>query len=398
MLINEDLKKIFGEKYYQKICNYIDVIQSAIDTHDIVIFMARKAYCFYQALQANNLIHSKDTCTIFSSRAITYNGVDYFNKKVAVIEDVVILGESLFEAINEENINKVTAEIYMLACSKDFWEKVKIKNINCHFYPSMIKENDDLLELATLITNYIIYEMVPYNADYPAYCFRFANNEELDCYLNNYNFYMITDLVHCKNHSIKEGVIQVDDKIFSDFLSKQIIDDSIFKIRVYIDQSKKLCYLIPIVIFSTLQKLELESIYNNLFSSTYDSFVFVNTDDNATMKNKLRILCYKLAELMFLTYLKDIIKNYDIEKISSEQELFTKELSLGNVSLLNNTIKSKKNQTYVDQISLYNSLGYSYDLLIENFDFSIGVNFKTDYISFKILEGKLVLLKRIPKN
>lgn len=394
MLINRDIKKIFGAKYYDKICTYIETIQNAIDSYDIVVFMARKAYCFYKALIDNKLIVQRDNCTILSSRAITYNGIDFSSKKIAIIEDVVILGDSLSEIIKEKNFDDVQLDVYMLACSKDFSIKLQNEGSKNKFNPTFVLENDELLELATLITNYIIYEMIPYNADYPVYCFNFSDYEELDCFFNNYNFYNITDLIHCKNNSITEGVIiPINNNYSSQILPK---DNYIYKIRVYIDNNKKICYLVPIIIFYKLSSSEGEFIYNSLFLENYNSLCY-QKDKKTYLKNKLRILCYKLAEQLLLNYMLDLIKYFDVKKNSSDIELFSGELTYG--SHLSPDINSitNKNHVYVDGLVLYNSLGFAYDLLIDNLDLNSQNNkFKSEYISFDDIKEKIYIVERDP--
>lgn len=395
VIVNQDLKKIFGVKYYQKICNYVETIQNVIDTHDIVVFMARKAYCLYKALQSNNLISNNNKCTILSSRAVTYNGIDFSNKKVAIIEDVVILGESLFEIVNEKNIGNARLSIYILACSENFMLKTKNNESNIKFYTSLILDSNELLELATLITNYIIYKMVPYNADYPAYYFEFSNYGELIQCFKEYNICFITELVHCKNDHIIEGVIPVNDDVLCEGLSKEIANESIFKIRVYIDLKENICYLIPIVIFSTLSLADLDKIYTKMFSNHYDEIVCHNYDEHITSKNKLRVLCYSLAKIMLFSYLRKIIEKYDFNKKSLEDELFGFEFFDNSNSIVKINM-SIENQIEIDDLVLYNSLGYAYDLLINNLDMESNSTFRTDYISIDDIKERINTVENDP--
>lgn len=394
MLINEDLKKIFGAKYYQKMCNYIEVIQNVINSYDVVIFMARKAYCLYLALKDNDLILHNSNCVILSSRAVTYNGIDFSNKKVAIIEDVVILGEALSEAINEQKMKNIQPDIYMLACSSEF--SLKKADFCNKFNSASIMEKNDLLELATLITNYIIYEMIPYNTDYPTYVFEFSHREEINQYFNKHNLFLITDLIHCKNHSITEGVIMIDNETFDCFLPKEMLEDSIFKIRVYIDYYKRTCYLTPIVIFSQFKKVDLENMFTNVFSDNYSALIELDNSDETILKNKLRILCYTMANSMLFECFHDIKSHFSLKKISSEQELFSIELLKNNDLLTFSDCSIKEEQIHIDENELYNSLGYAYDLLINNFKLSFDSNFKSDYISFQDIKQRVSIVINEP--
>jgi len=101
-----EFKKIFTNKYFDIATNYVELIQSVLNDYDIVIFMARKAYCFYLALKKANLIKDTD-CKVFSSRALSFSNIAFYDKKTAIIEDVVIKGISLTDIVSLDCIRKV---------------------------------------------------------------------------------------------------------------------------------------------------------------------------------------------------------------------------------------------------------------------------------------------------
>lgn len=393
MIVNQNLQKIFGLKYYDEICKYIESIQNAIDSYDIVIFMARKAYCFYKALEMNELVVPNNDCQVFSSRAVSFNNIDFTNKRVALFEDVVILGESLFEVLDDENIKEVNMDIFMLAYSSDFFKKTS--EYKQKFFESLVMSNKELLEFATLITNYIIYEMVPYNTDFPVYSFKYSDYETLAQHLNNYNLTSITELIQCRNNSILEYVIAIDNSYMSGILPQNILEDAIFKIRIYIDINKNICLIAPIIIFCSIDIFELESIYSKLFSSKYENFIN-KKDYQAYIKSKLRIFGYRLSEFLAKSYMNNLFRSFNIENFSNEKELFSFEFE--NISIHNLKVKTSINKHHNNNnyLSLYNALGYGYDLLISNFDSAQSNFFKKEYISFDDIANQIKVVDEDP--
>lgn len=393
MIVSEDFKKIFGVKYYDVICKYVEVIQNALDNYDVVIFMARKAYCFYKALKKIGLLVDNDKCTIFSSRVATYSNLDFSDKSVAVFEDVVVLGESLSEVINEAVFTDIKLDVYILACSKDFYENHEQSSIGNKFYSSLIIDSNELLELATLITNFIVYEMIPYNTDYPIYSFAFDDVDELKAIFYSNNYCSITDLIHSKNSFVEEGIIPLNERVLSKMLPEKVLDGTICKLRVYIDLKDNYCYLTPITIISKIPQNELNTIYKNMFGNANNSIV--NSDINSLeLKNKFKIICYKLSEKLFNSVYENILSEFVVEKINSEEELFTTKIKeLNKITICESELMSYRT-SLINDVSLYNSLGYSYDLLIENFCFNEKYisEFKREFITFDDIKDKLSIV------
>lgn len=85
--------EIFSGDYLQVVTQYSKQIQRILDSYDIAIFMARKAICFYKSMVINKKI-KPTKCQVISSRVLEYNTIGNFrDKKIAVIDDVVVKGK-----------------------------------------------------------------------------------------------------------------------------------------------------------------------------------------------------------------------------------------------------------------------------------------------------------------
>jgi orotate phosphoribosyltransferase len=101
---------IFSGEFLGYISQYRKHIQEILDKYDVVIFMARKAVCFYRAMVLNGELVVPLSCAILSSRITDYNVLEkYKGKRIAVVDDVVVKGESLKNVVaklNEHDIRR----------------------------------------------------------------------------------------------------------------------------------------------------------------------------------------------------------------------------------------------------------------------------------------------------
>ena len=85
-----------------------------------------KPYVFYEAMVMNAVINPT-SCKVISSRVIDYNVLSEFRgKRIAVIDDVVIKGESLKLVVSK--LTEIHPDVLVVACDKDF--PMTLGNIN----------------------------------------------------------------------------------------------------------------------------------------------------------------------------------------------------------------------------------------------------------------------------
>lgn len=72
----------FSVEYLDLIVKYKNRIQNFLETYDIIIFMARKAICFYKAMVVNGEIIPNEKCVVLSSRILSYNVINNYKGKM----------------------------------------------------------------------------------------------------------------------------------------------------------------------------------------------------------------------------------------------------------------------------------------------------------------------------
>lgn len=75
-----NLPDFFRNDFLSVIDSHKKRILFILDHYDVAIFMARKAICFFDALQINGELHPTN-CRVISSRVMDYNGLERFRGK-----------------------------------------------------------------------------------------------------------------------------------------------------------------------------------------------------------------------------------------------------------------------------------------------------------------------------
>ena len=378
MIISTNLKKIFGSKYYDIVINYIKSIQNVISDYDVVVFMARKAYCFYNAVLSAGLISENTDCIILSSRMLTFDNYNLEGKKVALVEDVVVEGNSLLETINSIKQEKLNMDIYIAACQENFPNKFMSLTEGLSLSsPYVFMSEKELLELATLLTNYIICEMIPYNVDYPIYKFKFNDINKLYFALNQCGYCSILNLMSYKKTGVDVGVIHLK-PAFKNLNNDKCI---VCKIRLYIDLTKKSCILMPITILPDLEY----SFICNLFNDSLNEYKSLVEIENKVLqiKNMYKVFQYLLSKDVVEMFLKEkAFQEYNIQRINSEPAIFSKDIHNSNKFI--DEIYPIRVDDILNSIELYQALGIAYDLIIKNCNLKGEYNneFTEEFVSF----------------
>lgn len=376
-----DFKRIFTNEYFDIVSNYVKLIQSVINQYDTVIFMARKAYCFYNSVKEANFIEEKDDSNIFSSRALTYSKLDLSNQKVAIIEDVVVKGISLDEVISSELFDNVNLDVYIAACSSEFLYNFNYKeNINlCD--PYIIMDEKQLLEFATLITNFIISKNIPYNIDNPIYEITCSQFNIFKNFFSNNNFCQISELLNDNKDNICKGSIHINSSILSNILPENICKETVVKFRVYMNLSEDKCLLVPIILFPKMSFDVLE----NAFRKIYKSEILNNLKNCKNYnENIFKIFQYGISNLSVIEYLKQTNLFNSSKNLLNEIQIFSTNISN---YLIDNVIKINNNfdDYSINQFELYNYLAFAYDVLFIN-----KKNISDNYIDYKDISNLIM--------
>lgn len=286
---------IFKGNFLNYIIKYKETIQVVLSKYEYVIFMARKAICFYEAMCVNGEV-PEASCKVFSSRVIDYNILNELRgKKIAIIDDVVVKGTSLNHVINMLSDYDVKAYVLVVACEETFPETLNC-NSNFQMCDSYVTlERGDIFSFAGMITEYIEASMCPFNVDQPIYTFADTTKEQLNSLLVKYNAVNISSGVQ-QIYGIINNVIYFDMAALADLCPafRSVPVDSVLKIRI---MSSQRIVAIPFVLFPELTIEELENLYSVVSNNFTDILSNVN-NKLVSYENKMKLVSYYFSELL----------------------------------------------------------------------------------------------------
>ncbi len=293
------LSDFFRLDYLSTITAYINRLQSILDEYDVAIFMARKAICFYDALISNNEIENQN-CRIVSSRIVYYNTLDFYRgKKIAVIDDVVVRGNSLNRVAKKLNEFGISADYYVAVCENRFIDDF-VNAYNISIVPHIIYPRKDIYHFSSLITQYIEASMRTFNVDSPTYS------------INNQIEYTKSILDGCGAVHLSSGLQSkygIDSRsIYFEYTKKadvnsvidKVILDSILKIRFYCDDTRVIA--VPFVLLPACDSTELNELYDLLISSDTVNELIRNSNIRTVKENKHKLISYFLSDALFYNF------------------------------------------------------------------------------------------------
>ena len=326
------LSDIFKGNYLRYVTKYKENIQKLLDEYDVVFFMARKAICFYESMVINGEIE-KTKCEVYSSRIIDYNIIHKLkDKKIAIVDDVVIKGTSLNRIINIFKEEKINAFVLVVACEKAF-TKCLISDNGFQICDSYVTfQKDDIYAFAGLITEYIESSMCSLNIDQPIYSIIGLSKYRLNKLFVDYNAIDISSSIH-QSYGIENKVLYF--KIRKDINKSSALgilpENTVLKIRLMADGSR--ITAIPFVLFPQLTSLKLDELYSIISNEFLDDFISVS-NILITQENKMKVTSYFFSEILAKVFFgaeninyKKIIDN-DIYHFSIDsRELFDEKIA-----------------------------------------------------------------------
>lgn len=317
---------IFSVEYLEIITKYKSHIQKLLLSYDVIIFMARKAICFYKAMVVNGEIIPNEKCIVLSSRVLSYNIMsDFQGKRVAIIDDVVVRGKSISYSKKIFEKKGIDVDIHFVACEKEFIDSVDfINSIKSSF---IYLSDTNIYQLSNYITEYIKASMIPYNVDQPIYTIRFDDLDEYDNVFSDRNHISnITDGLQRK-YGIQNLSIHFNPQILKEIFGFDFDTNYAYlKIRFMRHVDSLNLVAIPFVLLPELSCEKLDEVFKRFFEKDFTDYIICN-NRMEEYENKLRILQYVLSDSLFCAFSK-VYQSNKIEKdLKNEFMQFTVEIA-----------------------------------------------------------------------
>ena len=311
------IEDVFPSEYSDLIQKYISRLQIILEQYDVVIFMARKAICFYNSLLSTGKITKPDNCCVMSSRVLTYNILSLLrDKRVAVIDDVVVKGTSIKKSLQILTDNNIDKDIYIVACDEHFLEGNDFKNRNDIKAPYVVLSEFDICKLSKHIIQYIEYAMCPYNIDQPLYKLRFNSDRDLEFFLHQNRITEITSVIQ-KKRGISNYVIHFDSSFLAEYIGTSAEEVSV-KIRFMRNVEEGYLLVLPFILLPELEYIKIDTLFENIVFDEL-SCLISNEDKDEEYENKLKVIQYIYSNIILHQFFANVSLDYNLKKINSNE-------------------------------------------------------------------------------
>lgn len=163
-------QKIFLSQFDQQIRKYIiEYCKRFIrDEYDVYILLARKAACFLTVLEDLEFISFNGT--VVSDRVLEYDTSWLIGKRVAIIDDTIISGTTIYKIVKRLKEIGVSSVSIHAFCINDYWFVEDLLNIDgesCLRQPYMRVSHTSSIRFCRQIVNALSIIPRPYNIDFP---------------------------------------------------------------------------------------------------------------------------------------------------------------------------------------------------------------------------------------
>ncbi len=321
------LKETLGLIEYFEMKNFFEGIYNKVtEESSIVIFTTRRCqllfFLFLNEIEHNGTdISNLENIKLISDKAIHFYISEMSNKKVYIVDDILIHGRTLLGVIrrvknNNNTIKTINVEVFAenkeCSFSDELNEESKNDNINLNF--NNYKEISD--EFWRILSNKIVSSLILTSTPYVAYSYSYIKE---DVSINDFNLYVeklkrINQITYKENLelSLNEAKIDkeitniIENNIFA-FLFKVEDENSKFScLRVYYNKLTKEMIVLP---FSFLYAYNKKSI-ENLCSIYFDKNCKINTVKKHHPKYRALTSLYSLK---FFNDFNDEYKIFDLE-------------------------------------------------------------------------------------
>lgn len=312
----------FKECYHSLIIEYGKRLSEYSREYDVLIFMARKSVCFAEMLRYLRLSNFESIVT--SNRILDFDLNWLKGKRVAIIDDALITGTSLYQVKKKLSDICLSVDVYVLCINEEFWSKELIEPKK----PYAVLSDIQTAEICSDIVDSISLVPIPYATDYPLYPGFVIDESDYEALFSSGDW-MISDvsssLQQRKNvftktfEPTKEIYRKLTESVGMDLSSNCLVKVRFYE-RVYERKRKNIhwCCVLPIVAFEPLEKEVIDKIFDELMSfggiseNKYrkwfsDSKLDVEACDES-YSAKLRLINYVIASRLAAIWFESVQK------------------------------------------------------------------------------------------
>lgn len=289
------LSDVFQDDFTPFMEEYVKEVRRILERYGAVVFVARKAACFYLALRKQGLLEEHPVCTVVSSRALGYSDLELGEGSVAIVDDAVVSGTSVLGAKRLLERHGRECDVYVAARSTDLM-RAEASDMRVSAIRDL--ETPQIYELAREITLFIQSAAVTNNIDQPIFRVTFASDEALNDVFLERDWIDLSTRTQVRNGVLNEVLLYDAISLFEGLVGTMMSTEGIVaKVRLLSDGRERAISIIPFVIFPELESFLVDSLFQMVaYDGLYDHVGNPNPDEE--LRNKLRVVQYTFARYL----------------------------------------------------------------------------------------------------
>ena len=300
-LLNEFLS-VFDSEDRSRVIQYAKHISDA--DAEVIVLMARKAACFYRALETIGLVGNSAIVT--TDRIIAHDAKWLYNRKVLLVDDALISGTSLYRTKKQLEDRGCNVTVSTFFTNIRWWASkllVPDDNLYCFEDERASRMSAKIVEAMSIIPR-------PYSVDYPLYenSYLSASNYEV---LQALPGWICFDVTTSLQRSFGAFSITVQPNIqrlkhFDYIIGWPVSTRSLCKIRIYGRKAgnRVIFNILPIVALGPITRAEIDRLYEALLSAYKGSEIIEYSFSSGS--SKVRLIQFYLAKRLGDFWLKGV--------------------------------------------------------------------------------------------
>lgn len=257
------LLRQFDEGLRPEIAEFGKRIREVSGNVDVIIFMARKAACFAEALRLVRLTAFQSVVT--SNRVLDMDPSWLHGKSIAIVDDALITGTELYRTIERVQPYAKSVEVHILAANRN-WNAGLVKPTGRYLE---LDDEECALVCANIVDAIALIPM-PYSTDYPFYSGCRIGVEELPviAHLPAWQVADVTSSLQSKYSVFSKTITPEPETVakLDALLGAPLATGALAKIRLYgrwFDTGKTTywCNITPIIAFEALSKATVDALF-----------------------------------------------------------------------------------------------------------------------------------------
>ncbi|OFY69417.1 MAG: hypothetical protein A3G23_00630 [Bacteroidetes bacterium RIFCSPLOWO2_12_FULL_37_12] len=353
----------FDQPLHKHIINFCNIISTK--KYDVFILLARKAACFIDTLIELDLIEINGK--IVSDRVLEFDNSWLIDKSVAIIDDTIISGTSIYKLIKKlEDINTQKIDVYAF-CINEYWyvEEMLLRKDGTSYLnqPYLKLNHTSSLKFCKNIVDALSIAPRPYNIDFPIYENIKLSSTKLDKLFESPYWKMVdTTSIKQNENNIFCYTINPTKRFIEHFNTKldwDISDVAHLKLRLYaykiIDPQNKITFLSKIVPFIIFNPISVDNANKIIKSICNHEKVQINELESQlkTDCSKLNFIQFYYAKKLFRTWIECTKDSFDIVSriIENKRSLYflfaPKVLDIINLMQTDGSLKSNEKNLFL---------------------------------------------------